>query len=105
MKRDMVRVAVAAALMAGTIGTASAYEAIDVTGGGSLTGTVKYAGTPPAPEKFAVTKDNAVCGNEKTKPDLVVGSDLTFEYAGQHELKGIPDRWQLYRVVPDTVSV
>jgi len=75
MKRDMVRVAVAAALMAGTIGTASAYEAIDVTGGGSLTGTVKYAGTPPAPEKFPVTKDNAVCGNEKTKPDLVVGSD------------------------------
>jgi hypothetical protein len=30
--------------------------------------------------------------------DLVVGSDLTFE-AGEHELKGVPDRWHLYRVV------
>ena len=27
--------------------TAGAYEAITVTDGGSLTGTVKYAGTPP----------------------------------------------------------
>ena len=75
MKRDMVRVALAAALVAGAVGTASAYEAVDVTGGGSLTGTVKYGGTPPAPEKFAVTKDATVCGQEKTKPDLIVGSD------------------------------
>ena len=30
---------------------------------------------------------------------LVVGSGLTFEDAGEHELKGVPDRWHLYRVV------
>jgi plastocyanin len=65
----------AVALAFGTIGTASAYEAIDVTGGGSLAGTIKFAGTPPAPEKFAVTKDNQACGAEKTKADLVVGAD------------------------------
>lgn len=75
MKRNMARVALAAALVAGTVGAASAYEAIDVTGGGSLTGTVKLAGTAPAPEKFAVTKDTQACGAEKTKPDLVVGAD------------------------------
>jgi hypothetical protein len=30
--------------------------------------------------------------------DLVAGSGLTFEDAGEHELKGVPDRWRLYRV-------
>jgi class 3 adenylate cyclase len=30
---------------------------------------------------------------------LVAGSGLTFEDAGEHELKGVPDRWHLYRVV------
>jgi len=30
--------------------------------------------------------------------DLTAGSGFTFEDAGEHELKGVPDRWQLYRV-------
>ena len=34
-----------------------------------------------------------------TVKDLVAGSGLAFEEAGEHELKGIPDRWRLYRVV------
>jgi class 3 adenylate cyclase len=34
-----------------------------------------------------------------TVKDLVVGSGLIFEDAGEHELKGVPDRWHLYRVV------
>ena len=34
-----------------------------------------------------------------TVRDLVAGSGLTFEDAGEHELKGVPDRWHLYRVV------
>ena len=33
-----------------------------------------------------------------TVKDLVAGSGLTFEDAGEHELKGVPDRWHLYRV-------
>ena len=45
-----------------------------VTGGGSLSGQVKFAGAAPAPEKFEVTKDQEACGKEKTKPDLIVGS-------------------------------
>jgi class 3 adenylate cyclase len=34
-----------------------------------------------------------------TVKDLTAGSGLTFEDAGEHELKGVPDRWRLYRVV------
>jgi class 3 adenylate cyclase len=33
-----------------------------------------------------------------TVKDLVAGSGLAFEDAGEHELKGVPDRWRLYRV-------
>jgi pimeloyl-ACP methyl ester carboxylesterase len=35
----------------------------------------------------------------RTVKDLVAGSGLVFEDAGEHELKGVTDRWQLYRVV------
>lgn len=34
-----------------------------------------------------------------TVKDLVAGSGLSFEDTGEHELKGVPDRWRLYRVV------
>jgi class 3 adenylate cyclase/pimeloyl-ACP methyl ester carboxylesterase len=33
-----------------------------------------------------------------TVRDLVAGSGLVFEDAGEHDLKGVPDRWHLYRV-------
>ena len=35
----------------------------------------------------------------QTVKDLVAGSGLSFEDAGERELKGIPDRWRLYSVV------
>jgi class 3 adenylate cyclase len=34
----------------------------------------------------------------QTVKDLVVGSGLRFDDAGEHELKGVPDRWHLYRL-------
>jgi class 3 adenylate cyclase len=34
----------------------------------------------------------------QTVKDLTVGSGLVFEDAGEHELKGVPERWRLYRV-------
>jgi class 3 adenylate cyclase/ADP-ribose pyrophosphatase YjhB (NUDIX family) len=34
----------------------------------------------------------------QTVRDLTVGSGLVFEEAGQYELKGVPERWKLYRV-------
>jgi class 3 adenylate cyclase len=38
----------------------------------------------------------------QTVKDLVAGSGLAFEDADEHELKGVPDRWHLYRVVGQT---
>jgi class 3 adenylate cyclase len=35
----------------------------------------------------------------RTVRDLVIGSELTFAERGEHELKGIPDRWALYSVL------
>jgi class 3 adenylate cyclase len=34
-----------------------------------------------------------------TVRDLVAGSGLVFDDAGEHELKGVPDRWRLYRAL------
>jgi class 3 adenylate cyclase len=33
-----------------------------------------------------------------TVKELLAGSDIGFEDAGEHELKGVPGRWRLYRV-------
>ncbi|HVF07592.1 MAG TPA: adenylate/guanylate cyclase domain-containing protein [Actinomycetota bacterium] len=44
--------------------------------------------------------DASIVLASQTVKDLVAGSGLTFEDAGEHELKGVPDRWHLYRVVP-----
>jgi class 3 adenylate cyclase len=33
-----------------------------------------------------------------TVKDLVVGSGLRFADRGEHELRGIPDRWRLFAV-------
>ena len=35
----------------------------------------------------------------RTVKDLVIGSELEFTERGEHELKGIPDRWPVYAVV------
>ena len=36
-----------------------------------------------------------------TVKDLTAGAGLVFEDAGERELKGIPDKWRLYRVVTE----
>jgi class 3 adenylate cyclase len=36
----------------------------------------------------------------QTVRDIATGTGFGFEDAGEHELKGVPDRWHLYRVVP-----
>jgi hypothetical protein len=37
----------------------------------------------------------------RTVRELTAGSGLAFEDAGEHELKGVPGRWHLYRVVSE----
>jgi class 3 adenylate cyclase len=39
-----------------------------------------------------------------TVRDLVAGSGLVFEDAGEHALKGVPDRWHLYRVAEERTA-
>ena len=37
----------------------------------------------------------------RTVKDLTAGSGFSFEDKGEYELKGVPEHWQLYRVVPE----
>jgi plastocyanin len=74
MRKTFVVSALALATAAGMAGRATAYEAIAVTDGGTLSGAVTYEGTPPPPTKIEVTKDPEVCGKDpKTAPGLLIG--------------------------------
>ena len=51
------------------------YKGGDVKDGGSISGTVKFKGTAPAPKKLEVSKDKEVCGkNPKVDQSLVVNN-------------------------------
>ena len=65
-----------------------AIEADDVAGLGVVIGA--RVGALAGPSQVLVSQ---------TVKDLVAGSGLVFEDAGERELKGVPDRWHLYRVV------
>jgi hypothetical protein len=53
---------------------AFAYQTETVSNPGTITGTVKFVGAPPKPEKIDVTKDVEVCGKEPHyDQSLVVG--------------------------------
>lgn len=62
--------------------------------GGDLRGIAVHIGarvaSAAAPSEVLTTS---------TVKDLVAGSGLVFEDVGEHELKGVPDRWHLYRAV------
>ncbi len=61
------------ALVAAPAVSRAAYEGGDVKDGGSISGTVKFKGTAPAPKKLDVGKDKEVCGKTaKTDPSLIV---------------------------------
>jgi len=66
----------------GWAGRAGAYEAGPVANGGSVSGTVKFKGTPPPRAKLDVNKDTEVCGTtEKLSRELVVAPDGGIQYA------------------------
>lgn len=50
----------------------------------------------------AKAKGSEVLASQTVK-DLTAGSGIVFEDAGEHELKGVPDRWRLYRVVGGSI--
>lgn len=62
-----------AALMALPVSGMAAYEGGDVKDGGSISGTVKFKGTAPAPKKLDVGKDKEVCDKSpKMDSSLIV---------------------------------
>jgi plastocyanin len=84
VRSDLVRLVsvISVAALLALPGAALGYEAGPVTNGGSITGTVKYKGTPPPREKVDVNKDKEVCAvTPKLSTDLVVGTDGGIEYA------------------------
>jgi len=64
------------------------------TSGGKVGGIAVNVGARIA----ALAAPSEVLASQTVK-DLTAGSGLMFEDAGEHELKGVPDRWHLYRVV------
>ncbi len=64
-----------AALIAFPVSSMAAYQGGDVKDGGTISGTVKFKGTAPAPKKVDVNKDKEVCGKTpKTDESLVVNN-------------------------------
>lgn len=70
VKQETTRAKSSAAAPAG----GGAYAVVAVTDGGTITGSVKFQGTPPPPEKIEVSKDPAVCGKEKVLETVQVGA-------------------------------
>jgi plastocyanin len=67
-------IAAALALLA-AVAPAAAYEAVAVPDGGTLAGTVRFAGTPPKLDPIPVNKNRDVCGDQKASEALVLGPD------------------------------
>jgi class 3 adenylate cyclase len=49
--------------------------------------------------RIAATSTGSEVRVSQTVKDLVAGSGFRFVDAGDHELKGVPDRWRLHRVL------
>jgi len=62
MKREIYIKGISAALLMAACTTASAYDVVDVKNGHSISGTIKFNGTPPANPVLKATKDAEVCG-------------------------------------------
>jgi hypothetical protein len=59
-----------------TTGNVFGYEVISVRDGGSIGGTVTFAGTAPTAEPVVTSKDQEVCGKtEKRDESLVIGEN------------------------------
>jgi class 3 adenylate cyclase len=65
-------------------------ETIDGKVGGIAVNIGARVGALAAPSEVLVSR---------TVRDLVSGSGLRFEDVGDHQLKGVPDTWQLFRAV------
>jgi plastocyanin len=80
--KGQVSLVLAALAMGWCVSSAYAYDAGPVANGGSISGTVKFQGSAPAPKPLEVTKDKEVCGqHEIMNEDLIVSGDGGLENA------------------------
>lgn len=73
MKRRVVALASLLLALAGP--AAAAYEEVAVADGGTVSGVLRFTGTPPKLPTLAVNKNRDVCGESKPSEALVVGAD------------------------------
>jgi plastocyanin len=71
----------AATLVALPATAMAAYQGGDVKDGGSISGTVKFKGTAPAPKKLDVGKDKEVCDKSPKYDQSLVVNNGNIEYA------------------------
>jgi len=74
MKKNVFIKCVSAAILMAMCSTASAYKVVDVSNGGSITGTITFSGTPPKNPTLEITKDAEVCGGKSLAADYYVVS-------------------------------
>jgi Polysaccharide lyase family 4, domain II len=66
----------------GAVAPVDAYDAVQVTDGGTIQGKVSFPGTPPAKKKVIPTKDREACGSSPRDVDqILVGPDKTVQDA------------------------
>jgi len=70
-----------AALLTLPVSSMAAYEGGDVKDGGSISGTVKFKGSAPAPKKLDVGKDKEVCDKTPKYDQSLVVNNGNVEYA------------------------
>jgi class 3 adenylate cyclase len=66
---------------------------VEITSDGGVRGLAVHIGA-----RIAALAEPSEVLVSRTLRDLVVGSGFTFIERGTHDLKGVPDTWQLYRV-------
>ncbi|MEJ1298192.1 MAG: carboxypeptidase regulatory-like domain-containing protein [Candidatus Sedimenticola sp. (ex Thyasira tokunagai)] len=71
MKKMLASLTLASLCALPLAGQAAAYKEVTVSGGGTITGKVSFAGKDRAPNTYKISKDNKVCGTGERNIDYV----------------------------------
>ncbi len=76
----------------------SAYKESGVKGGGSISGTIKFDGTVPAPKILSVNKDKKICGEKPIHDESLVVKNGGVQWAVV-SLKGVKSgkKWGAFK--------
>lgn len=67
--------ATAGMLLVAVAGAGHAYEVVEVTNGGTISGKITFSGSPPPNPPLSITKDEDFCGASITADYILVGGD------------------------------